>query len=88
MSRVSPSTLERIVVVEGQASAAHGRLDRVEMTTRDELRGLNERLERVVKKVEHLVSMADKATGWLAAATFFGTVLGAILMKVVSKWIG
>ena len=83
----SPSLLEKIAVTDAKAIAAHARLDRTEQLINDELKSIKSNFSLMAAEVKELVALANRAKGWMAAATLFGVLLGGLITRIASKWI-
>lgn len=66
---------EKIGALSAKASAAHARLDKLEVLLRDDLKELKSELK-------DLNAYMHRGKGWAAAMIFFGGIAGALFVKL------
>lgn len=76
--------LERIVVLEQSAKAAHRRIDERDQDIRDIKTGVAD----VSKDVKEVVAWMNRGKGWAAAAMLLAGVVGAIFTKFLASFSG
>lgn len=69
--------LEKLGALEAKVQAAHARLDKLDITLRDDIRELKAELKE-------LNAFMHKGRGWAAALVFLGGASGAGIAKLLS----
>lgn len=77
--------IERMALVEAKASAAHERLDRNELGTREQLKEIKEGIREISDELKLVVGWMNRSLGWAAAAVFIAGLLGSGVTALVSK---
>lgn len=70
------SIYERIGAIDAKVSAAHSRVDKIEIQIRTDLEDLKKDLKAVV-------AWMNRSLGWAAACLFTGGIIGALIMKLL-----
>ena len=76
----SPDIRERIGTLAAKASAAHERIDRLEV-------GLREDLKEIKKDLTEVLAWMNRGKGWGAAALLIAGLMGGIAAQVVKSLI-
>lgn len=67
---------ERLAILDGKISAAHSRVDKIEILIREDL-------AEVKKDLKIVVAWMNRSLGWAAAFLFVGGVLGSLITKLI-----
>lgn len=75
---------EKLVSLNDKATAAHARVDKLEETTREDLRDLKSSLEKLNTALTDLNLIIARWRGAIAAYCGIGTIIGTLLGTLVS----
>ena len=78
---MSNADAERVGVLDAKVTAAHSRLDRMEV-------GIREDLKEIKKDVKDLNGHMNRGKGWAAAALMIASAVGAGFMKLLTTFLG
>lgn len=75
--RVSPiALLEKVVSLEGKASAAHTRIDKLETAILDDLK-------EIKKELKDVVGWMNRGKGWAAATLVLSGIVGGVISTLL-----
>lgn len=76
--KVSPILLlEKVTILDGKVTAAHGRVDNIE-------RMLNEQLREISKELKDVVGWMNRGKGWAAASLILSSAAGGVIATVLT----
>ncbi len=76
--------LERIVTLEGQARAAHHRIDKAENDIRSDLVEIKESLKDMASELKELIAWQNRSKGMFAMVILVAGIAGSLISKVLS----
>ena len=76
-----------IALARETAKAAHSRMDKFEVHSREDSAKIQGALDRVNGKLDVLNEYMHRSKGWTAAALTFGGILGAALSKILEHFL-
>lgn len=76
---------ERLTSVNDKVGAAHGRLDKMEILIRDDLKEINEGFKEVSGELKVVVAWMNRSKGWAAAAFVAASIFGSIISFLATK---
>lgn len=83
MSLKGSELLERLVRVEGSASALHVRVDKVEAGIRADLDDIKTGLTDLRGDLKEVIAWMNRGKGWAAAGMVMAGVLGGLAAKFI-----
>lgn len=78
------SILEKVGALDAKLSAAHQRVDRLEIGVRDDLRELKQEFKDLRKDVKALTDHMNRGKGWAAAMLLLAGSAGAGFIKLIT----
>lgn len=75
--KISPiDLLKQVITLDGKISAAHNRLDRIEL-------GIKEDLNEIKKDLKDVMGWMNKGKGWAAAGLMIAGVIGGAVTALI-----
>ncbi len=83
---MNESMIERVVLIEAQARAAHERIDKSESRIVRDLGEIKDSLSILAKEMKEVVGWMNRSKGWAAAALFLATIGGVAAGILARAW--
>lgn len=80
--------LERVVLVEAQAAAAHKRQDTAEQANARAWEEVKTELKGIRKDLGEVIGWMNRGKGWAAAGLLAAGTAGALITKALGFWSG
>jgi hypothetical protein len=78
--------LERLVIVEQKATAAHARMDKTDEANARAWAETKAELQGISKDLKDVIAWMNRGKGWAAAGLVMAGVLGGLAGKFLGGW--